>query len=75
MNWIKEYFEAFGSMPFMAEPSGALVVEDDIGTLFKIDEPEQVTIDRIRRSKEAGQNLFFEELPPFDPYPDIGAQY
>lgn len=75
MNWIKDYFEAFGSMPFMAEPSSVLVVEDGEGNLYKIDEPEEATVDRIRRSKEAGRNLFFEELTPFDPYTDENTQY
>lgn len=75
MNWINDYFKAFGSMPFMAEPSSVFVVEDENGTLFKVDEPEQVTVDRIRRSKEVGRNLFFEELEPFDPYPDNEDQY
>ena len=28
------------------------------------DETEEVFIDRIRRSKEKGSNLFFEEWPP-----------
>lgn len=69
MNWMMAYFEAFGSMPFFAEPSSVIVVEDENGSLYMVDEPEEKTIDRIQRSKEAGRNLFFEELPPYQPYP------
>ena len=50
-------------------------MEDGDGNLYKIDEPEEVTVDRIRRSKEAGRNLFFDELEPFDPYKNEDAQY
>lgn len=75
MSWTQDYFEAFGSLPFVAEPTDVLIVEDDDGNMFKVDEPEQVTLDRIRRSKEAGRNLFFEELEPFDPYTEEDTQY
>lgn len=75
MNWFVKYFEAFQAFPFYAEPSNDLVVEDEGGTLYKIDEPESVTLDRIRRSVEAGRNLFFEELQKIDPYPQGAEQY
>lgn len=75
MNWLQEYYEAFDAWPFVAEPTNDLVVEDENGILYKIDEPEQVTLDRIRRSKEAGRNLFFEELERIDPYTNEEAQY
>lgn len=75
MNLFNEYFAAFGSFPFLAEPSNDLVVEDENGTMYKVDEPESATLDRIRRSKEVGRNLFFEELQPFDPYPNETTQY
>lgn len=75
MNWFDKYFEAFRSFPFLAEPSNDLVVEDENGTMYKIDEPEYVTLDRIQRSIEVGRNLFFEELKPFDPYPQETTQY
>ncbi len=59
----------FGSLPIIAEPSSDIVIEDENGTMYKIDEPESITVDRIRRSMEVGRNLFFEELQPFDPSP------
>lgn len=70
MNWMMAYFEAFGSMPFFAEPSSVIVVEGENGSLYMVDEPEEKTLDRIQRSKEAGRNLFFEELPVFQPCPE-----
>lgn len=70
MSWMMKYYEAFGSMPFVAEPSNTIVVEDENGTLYVVDEPEEKTLDRIQRSKEAGRNLFFEELPVFQPCPE-----
>lgn len=75
MNLREKYFEAFKAVPFRAEPSNDLVVEDENGTLYKIDEPESVSLDRIKRSIDAGRNLFFEELAPFDPYPQETDQY
>ena len=75
MNWMMQYYEAFGSMPFFAEPSSTIVVEDENGTMYNVDEPEEQTIDRIRRSKDVGRNLFFEELQPFDPYPNKDDLY
>ena len=75
MNWFVKYFEAFRSRPFYAEPTNDAVVEDDNGTMYKVDEPEAVTLDRIKRSVDAGRNLFFEELPPFNPYPKGNDQY
>jgi hypothetical protein len=75
MNWFDKYFEAFRAFPFLAEPSNDLVVEDENGTMYKIDEPESVTLDRIQRSIEVGRNLFFEELKPFDQYPQETTQY
>ena len=75
MNWFIKYFEAFGAFPFFAEPSNDVMVEDEDGTMYKVDEPESATLDRIKRSAEAGRNLFFEELHPFDPYPQETAQY
>ena len=75
MNWFGKYVEAFRAFPFYAEPSNDLVVEDENGAMYKIDEPESVTLDRIRRSVEVGRNLFFEELPKFDPYPKEKDQY
>ena len=75
MNWFSKYFEAFSTSPFFAEPSNDVVVEDDNGVMYKVDEPEAVILDRIQRSVEAGRNLFFEELPEFDPYPHEENQY
>ncbi len=71
----REYHSAFGSMPFYAEPSNVLVVEDGNGTLYRIEDSEAVFLDRIRRSKEIGRNLFFEECKPIDPYPDPDTDY
>lgn len=75
MNWFAKYFEAFRVFPYFAEPSNDVVVEDENGVTYKVDEPEAVTLDRIQRSIEAGRNLFFEELPEFDPYPQEADQY
>ena len=75
MNWFYKYFEAFRVLPYFAEPSNDVVVEDENGVTYKVDEPETVTLDRIQRSIEAGRNLFFEELPEFDPDPHEADQY
>ena len=34
------------------------------------DETDETLVDRIRRSEEAGRNLFYEELEEFIPAPD-----
>ena len=70
-----EYYLAFGSVPFYIEPSSTLAVEDKNGDLYLIDDSEAAFLDRIRRSKEAGRNLFFEECKPINPYPDPKADY
>lgn len=75
MNWFSAYLEAFSTSPFFAEPSNVVIVEDDNGVMYNVDEPESATVDRIRRSVKAGRNLFYEELPQYDPYPQKTSQY
>lgn len=60
-----EYFTAFNSVPFVSEPSNAVIVEDGDGTAFLVTDTEAQFLDRIRRSKEVGRNLFFEECKPY----------
>ena len=63
------YEEAFpeSKLCFLS-PSGdmtAVDLEKDIEYVKPFDETEEVFMDRIRRSKEQGRNLFFEEWPQY----------
>lgn len=57
---MKAYFEAFDSFPFMGEPSGGIMVEDENGNTYEIDMTPEEWFATIQESKTAGQNLFFE---------------
>ena len=59
---IMAYWKQFGTI-YNAEPDGGLFVEDEDGTAYKAPEGEtdQSFADRMKRSKEARRNLFFEE--------------
>ncbi|MBE5775627.1 MAG: hypothetical protein E7337_17190 [Clostridiales bacterium] len=65
---IIAYQEAFpeSKLCFLS-PSGdmtAVDLDNNKEYVKPFDETEEVFIDRIRRSKEKGCNLFFEEWPP-----------
>lgn len=54
------YYKAFGSFPFMREPSGGIAVEDSEGNAYEIDMTPEEFMQTIIDSQEAGRNLFFE---------------
>ena len=63
------YEEAFPESKLcILSPSGdmtAVDLENNKEYVKPFDETEEVFMDRIRRSKEQGRNLFFEEWPLF----------
>ena len=67
-DMIMAYEEVFpeSKLCFLS-PSGdmtAVDLEKNKEFVMPFDETEEVFMDRIRRSKEQGRNLFFEEWPP-----------
>lgn len=44
---------------------------DSTEYIMPLDESDEVFLDRIERSKQAGRNLFFEEWEKADPLPPI----
>ena len=63
-----EYWKQYGAV-YYGEPGDGLFVEDDDGNAYQAPEGETDAIfrDRIRRSKEAGRNLFYEEWKKVEP--------
>lgn len=67
-SMIRAYEEAFpeSKLCFLS-PSGdatAVDLENNKEFIMPFEETEEVFMDRIRRSKEQGCNLFFQEWPP-----------
>lgn len=66
---MREYIEAFRYPGiFYEEPSGTELLiqgENDEGCFTLKDDTPEKAHDRIERSKKAGRNLFYEELPEY----------
>ena len=63
-----DYDDTFGSIIRHHMPDGPAYVEDpETGKKYAIPDGETLEqfCDRIRRSKECGRNLFFEEWDPY----------
>ena len=63
---IMEYRKAFSDENcWYAVPSSLVMVTspEDKSYLSPIDEDDETFLDRVKRSQEAGRNLFYEEWP------------
>ena len=63
---IKAYYEAFKRKVYVDEPTDNVIIEDSSGNAFSLDVTEEQFMDKIKRSKEAGRNLFYEESKPYE---------
>ena len=65
---IFEYWKQYpnGSIGY-EEPGNDLVVEDGNSYLVPKNETDETFLDRLKRSKKCGRNLFFEECKQANP--------